>query len=134
MIVLWMSTDYYFIHLHQSTPPVLRRGFCSHSEVSLAAQALSFSCIHFTVVAEHRRRSSKCPKPGPNEPERVYGGNPAGFVIIIKNCPTIYHSGDTASFKDMETIGETYSIDIALLNIGGHFGMEPRNAIRMRLA
>lgn len=46
------------------------------------------------------------PKAGPNEPERAYGGNPAGFIIIIKNGPTIYHTGDTAYFKDMETIGE----------------------------
>lgn len=80
------------------------------------------------------------PKAGPNEAERAYGGNPAGFVLIIKNGPTIYHSGDTAYFKDMETIGEQYQIDLALLNIGGHFGMEPRMAakaaqsVRARLA
>jgi L-ascorbate metabolism protein UlaG (beta-lactamase superfamily) len=80
------------------------------------------------------------PKAGPNEPERAYGGNPAGFVITIKNGPTIYHSGDTAYFRDMETIGESYSIDVALLNIGGHFGMEPKMAakaaqsLRARLA
>jgi len=70
------------------------------------------------------------PKAGPNEPERAYGGNPAGFVIVIKNGPTIYHSGDTAYFKDMETIGENYAIDVALLNIGGHYGMEPRMAAK----
>ncbi len=70
------------------------------------------------------------PKAGPTEPERAYGGNPAGFVIVIKGGPTIYHSGDTAYFKDMETIGENYSLDVALLNIGGHFGMEPRHAAR----
>ena len=57
------------------------------------------------------------PKAGPNEPERAYGGSPAGFVVMVKNGPTIYHSGDTAYFKDMETIGETYSIDVALINI-----------------
>jgi L-ascorbate metabolism protein UlaG (beta-lactamase superfamily) len=80
------------------------------------------------------------PKAGPNEPERAYGGNPAGFVIVVKNGPTIYHSGDTAYFKDMETVGEQYQIDLALLNIGGHFGMEPRmaaraaQAVRARLA
>jgi L-ascorbate metabolism protein UlaG (beta-lactamase superfamily) len=80
------------------------------------------------------------PKAGAGEPERACGGNPAGFVIIIKNGPTIYHSGDTAYFKDMETIGENYSIDVALLNIGGHFGMEPKmaakaaQAVRARLA
>lgn len=70
------------------------------------------------------------PKAGPGEPERAYGGNPAGFVIVIKNGPTIYHSGDTAYFRDMETIGESYSIDVALLNIGGHYGMEPRMAAK----
>jgi L-ascorbate metabolism protein UlaG (beta-lactamase superfamily) len=70
------------------------------------------------------------PKAGATEAERAYGGNPAGFVIIIKNGPTIYHSGDTAYFKDMETIGEEYQIDLALLNIGGHFGMEPRMAAK----
>ena len=36
------------------------------------------------------------PKAGPNEPERAYGGSPAGFVIMIRNGPTIYHTGDTA--------------------------------------
>src|SRR5262249_50676178 len=70
------------------------------------------------------------PKAGPNEPERAYGGTPAGFVIMVSDGPTIYHSGDTAYFKDMETIGESYSIDVALLNIGGHVGMEPRLAAR----
>ena len=80
------------------------------------------------------------PKAGATEAERAYGGNPAGFVLIIKNGPTIYHSGDTAYFKDMETIGEEYQVDLALLNIGGHFGMEPRMAakaaksVRARLA
>lgn len=69
-------------------------------------------------------------KAGPTEAERAYGGNPAGFVIAIKNGPTFYHSGDTAYFKDMEVIGESYSIDVALLNIGGHYGMEPRMAAR----
>lgn len=70
------------------------------------------------------------PNAGPNEPERAYGGNPAGFVIIVKGGPTFYHSGDTAYFRDMETIGEQYAIDAALLNIGGHYGMEPPMAAR----
>lgn len=70
------------------------------------------------------------PKAGTTEPERAYGGNPAGFVVTIKNGPTIYHSGDTAYFKDMEMVGENYSIDVALLNIGGHFGMEPKMAAK----
>jgi L-ascorbate metabolism protein UlaG (beta-lactamase superfamily) len=70
------------------------------------------------------------PKAAASDAERAYGGNPAGFVLIIKNGPTVYHSGDTAYFKDMETIGEQYQIDLALLNIGGHFGMEAKMAAK----
>ena len=64
------------------------------------------------------------------EPDIATGGIAAGFVLKIKNGPTIYHSGDTAYFKDMEVIGEQYAPDVALLNIGGHFGMEPAMAAR----
>jgi L-ascorbate metabolism protein UlaG (beta-lactamase superfamily) len=64
------------------------------------------------------------------EPEVATGGNSAGFVLKIKNGPTIYHTGDTAFFKDLETIGEQYAPDVALVNIGGHFGMEPAMAAR----
>lgn len=69
-------------------------------------------------------------KAGPNEAERANGGSPTGFVIIIKDGPTIYHTGDTAYFRDMETIGEQYSIDVALVGIGGHTSMEPKMAAR----
>ena len=70
----------------------------------------------------------KNPKAGENDPDIIYGGNPVGFVLIIKDGPTIYHTGDTAYFKDMTLIGENYHPDVALINIGGHFGMEPRMA------
>lgn len=65
-----------------------------------------------------------------HDPDIEYGGNPGGFVIQIKNGPTIYHTGDTAYFRDMEMIGEQYQLDVALINIGGHFGMEPPMAAR----
>jgi L-ascorbate metabolism protein UlaG (beta-lactamase superfamily) len=77
------------------------------------------------------------PKAGPNEPERAYGGSPAGFIIIIRNGPTIYHSGDTAYFKDMEVIGETYSIDLALINIsqmGAKMSARAAQSLRTKLA
>ena len=64
------------------------------------------------------------------DPEVVNGGNAAGFVLQIKGGPTIYHTGDTAYFKDMDLIGEQYQPDLALVNIGGHFGMEPMMAAR----
>lgn len=65
------------------------------------------------------------PYAGENGPARVAGGNPVGFVIRIQDGPTLYHSGDTAYFSDMKLIGQHYAPDLALINIGGHFGMEP---------
>lgn len=70
------------------------------------------------------------PHAGAQDPDVVYGGNPVGFVIKIKNGPTVYHTGDTAYFSDMALIGEQYQPDVALVNIGGHFGMEPDMAAR----
>lgn len=56
-------------------------------------------------------------------------GAPVGVVISGKDT-TIYHAGDTGLFRDMETIGELYSPDIALLPIGGHFTMDIKQAVR----
>jgi L-ascorbate metabolism protein UlaG (beta-lactamase superfamily) len=58
----------------------------------------------------------------------AYGGNPVGFVVQIKNGPTIYDTGDTAFYGDMNQIGTKFHPDVALINIGGHFGMEPEDA------
>jgi L-ascorbate metabolism protein UlaG (beta-lactamase superfamily) len=76
-------------------------------------------------------------KAGANEPERAYGGSPAGFVIAVRNGPSIYHSGDTAYFKDMELIGENYSIDVALINIsqmGPKMSARAAQSVRAKLA
>lgn len=64
------------------------------------------------------------------EPAVVSGGTAAGFIIRIKNGPTFYDTGDTAYFHDMENIGKFYRPDVALVNIGGHFGMEPMMAAK----
>ncbi|MDH5526834.1 MAG: metal-dependent hydrolase [Nitrospirota bacterium] len=64
------------------------------------------------------------PNAGPNQPDHVFGGAPGGFVIKIDGGPVIYDTGDTAYFEDMKVIGACNCIDVALINIGGHFGME----------
>jgi L-ascorbate metabolism protein UlaG (beta-lactamase superfamily) len=92
-----------------------------------------------TVVMTEAVHSSSVfnPKAGPNEPERAYGGSPAGFVVMIKNGPTIYHSGDTAYFKDMEVIGETYAPDLALINIsqmGAKLSARAAQSLRAKVA
>lgn len=58
----------------------------------------------------------------------VYGGTPGGFVIAIKDGPTIYHTGDTDVFSDMSLIGSLNKIDVMLTCIGGHFTMGPKRA------
>lgn len=73
------------------------------------------------------------PNAGEKEPDMVESGSPVGFVLRINGGPTIYHTGDTAYFKDMELIGEL-APDLALINIGGHFGMEPDMAARAAAA
>ncbi|MCX7991155.1 MAG: metal-dependent hydrolase [Proteobacteria bacterium] len=58
----------------------------------------------------------------------IYGGNPGGFLISIKNGPTIYHTGDTDLFEDMKILGSLYKIDIMLICIGDKFTMGPKRA------
>jgi len=55
-------------------------------------------------------------------------GNPGGFVIAIKNGPTLYHTGDTDLFGDMALIGKYAKIDLMLACIGDHFTMGPDRA------
>jgi L-ascorbate metabolism protein UlaG (beta-lactamase superfamily) len=58
----------------------------------------------------------------------LYLGEPAGFVIELENGFRVYHAGDTAVFGDMRLIAELYRPDLALLPIGGHYTMGPREA------
>ena len=76
----------------------------------------------------------RVPEPAPGTPAVVYGGPATGFVLRIRGGPTIYHTGDTAYFRDMEEIGERHRPDLALINVGGHFGMEPAAAVRAAVA
>lgn len=56
------------------------------------------------------------------------GGNPGGFVIAVRNGPTLYHTGDTDVFNDMSLIAKFDKIDVMLACIGGHFTMGPARA------
>ncbi len=60
----------------------------------------------------------------------VYGGEPCGYVLETENEFRFYHSGDTCVFGDMALIGELYEPELALLPIGGHFTMGPREAAK----
>lgn len=63
-----------------------------------------------------------------DEGETIYAGDPCGYVLEFDNGLKIYHSGDTAVFGDMQIIHDLYKPDLALLPIGDHFTMGPREA------
>lgn len=58
----------------------------------------------------------------------IYGGNPGGFLITIKNGPIIYHTGDTDLFEDMKILGSLHKVDIMMVCIGDKFTMGPKRA------
>ncbi len=59
---------------------------------------------------------------------RIYGGEPAGYIVKLPGGISIYHAGDTAVFGDMKLIAEIYKPDFACLPIGDVFTMGPREA------
>jgi L-ascorbate metabolism protein UlaG (beta-lactamase superfamily) len=58
----------------------------------------------------------------------VAPGVPAGHVVRFGG-KTIYFAGDTALFLDMQLIAEE-ELDVAVLPIGDHFTMGPKDAVK----
>jgi len=58
----------------------------------------------------------------------LYGGEAAGYVLHLPDGRTIYFSGDTAVFSDMQLIEKLYRPDLAFLPIGDFYTMGPREA------
>lgn len=58
----------------------------------------------------------------------VAPGLPAGHVVRFGG-KTIYFAGDTSLFLDMQLIAEE-ELDVAVLPIGDHFTMGPKDAVR----
>jgi L-ascorbate metabolism protein UlaG (beta-lactamase superfamily) len=75
--------------------------------------------IKFTLVNAFHSSSSD---------DRAYLGEAAGVLIELENGTKLYFAGDTCVFGDMQLIGRIYSPDVAILPIGGHFTMDPREA------
>ncbi len=61
-------------------------------------------------------------------PDGTYAGEPAGVVIEFENGFRVYHAGDTCVFGDMQLIGRIYKPDLAILPIGDHYTMGPKEA------
>jgi len=58
----------------------------------------------------------------------TYAGEPTGIVLELEDGLSIYFAGDTNVFGDMALIRRIYEPDVAVLPIGGHFTMGPREA------
>jgi L-ascorbate metabolism protein UlaG (beta-lactamase superfamily) len=58
----------------------------------------------------------------------TYLGEAAGILIELEDGKKIYFAGDTCVFGDMQLIGRIHAPDLAVLPIGGHFTMDPREA------
>src|SRR5436309_14552846 len=58
----------------------------------------------------------------------IYGGNPSGLIVALRNGPTFYHTGDTGLFSDMALVSRFHRIDIMLVCIGDHFTMGSKRA------
>ena len=58
----------------------------------------------------------------------TYTGEPVGFVFEFEDGTRVYVAGDTNAFGDMQLIARLYKPEIAVLPIGGHYTMDPKEA------
>jgi L-ascorbate metabolism protein UlaG (beta-lactamase superfamily) len=58
----------------------------------------------------------------------IYGGEAAGYVLRFEDGRSLYFSGDTNVFSDMQLIHKLYQPELAFLPIGDLFTMSPREA------
>jgi L-ascorbate metabolism protein UlaG (beta-lactamase superfamily) len=61
-------------------------------------------------------------------PDGTYGGNPLGFILEAEG-KCIYLAGDTDLSMEMKLIPLFYTLDLAVLSIGGNFTMDVRRAV-----
>jgi L-ascorbate metabolism protein UlaG (beta-lactamase superfamily) len=58
----------------------------------------------------------------------TYLGESCGLVVRAEGAPTLYVAGDTNVFGDMALIRRVYEPAVAVIPIGDHFTMGPREA------
>jgi L-ascorbate metabolism protein UlaG (beta-lactamase superfamily) len=75
--------------------------------------------VKFTLTNAHHSSSNN---------DLEYMGEPCGIVVTVEDGTKIYFAGDTCVFGDMQLIGRIYEPDLAVLPIGDHYTMGPREA------
>jgi L-ascorbate metabolism protein UlaG (beta-lactamase superfamily) len=63
-----------------------------------------------------------------SNPDGSYGGNPAGFVLELEG-KSVYFAGDTSLNADMKLLADLYTLDYAILPIGGNYTMDVDDAL-----
>jgi len=58
----------------------------------------------------------------------TYAGEPCGLVFTLENGTTLYFAGDTNVFGDMQLIQRLYEPETAVIPIGDHYTMGPKEA------
>jgi L-ascorbate metabolism protein UlaG (beta-lactamase superfamily) len=74
--------------------------------------------IRFTLTNAHHSSSNN---------DGAYMGEPCGIVVRAEG-KSIYFAGDTCVFGDMQLISRLYAPDLAVLPIGDHYTMGPKEA------
>ncbi|HEY7468402.1 MAG TPA: metal-dependent hydrolase [Acidimicrobiia bacterium] len=81
--------------------------------------------VRFTMVhADHTGGATL--GTGADQVTRDFGA--WGWVMEFEDGTIVYQSGDTDVFGDMRMIGERFAPHLAVLPIGGHYTMGPRDA------
>jgi L-ascorbate metabolism protein UlaG (beta-lactamase superfamily) len=81
-----------------------------------------------TVAVEGVKISLTTANHSSSADDGAYLGEPCGLVLELEDGFTIYFAGDTNVFGDMALIRRIYAPDVAVLPIGDHFTMGPREA------
>ena len=58
----------------------------------------------------------------------TYTGEPCGLVFELENGTKLYFAGDTNVFGDMQLIRRLYAPQVAVIPIGDHYTMGPKEA------
>lgn len=99
-----------------------KQGVPEHPEVPEAPNKGGTVAVDgLRITLTDAKHSSSCP-------DGTYAGEAAGLVFELENGERIYLAGDTCVFSDMELIGRIYEPALAVLPIGGHYTMDPREA------
>jgi L-ascorbate metabolism protein UlaG (beta-lactamase superfamily) len=111
-------TDPLFICVNELANYCIDKGFRAHNMHIGGGHDFPFGRLKFTI-AHH----------GSMTPDNSYAGEPAGVVFTIDG-KTLYHTGDTGLFYDMQLIGEMTPLDYMLLPIGDNFTMGIDDAVK----